>query len=204
MQPRGEPVPLEGGWPVGETKASEGPHAQPFAPAAGGHACTKDTALAIAQQIPGGPWAYVKSYPKEAQARVDRQQDVEVTTPQGRQRVTAYYCGRHLMLRCPTTGTQFLFESSCIGDVPSGKAPAAPQGVQAKPGKPFIVRLKRGKELLAELGPFATPTEAFDMIGKNAHAEKGDLAGIFKDGKAIDFRGGKAVYSFGRTRWSRA
>lgn len=178
--------------------AAEGPHSLPAAPKA--QHCSKDSAIRIAGQVPGGPWAYVKLYPKEAQARIERQQDFLIDG----HTVTAYFCGRHLLLRCPTSGTQYLFESACVGDVPDKGPAAPPQGVQPEKSKPFVVKLKRDGKTITEEGPFATPTDAYNAIEKAKGSQKGDLAGIFRDGKLIEFRGGKAAWTFGRTRWSRA
>lgn len=195
-------VHTHGETPPAIVMAGEGPHSQPVER----HGqCSKDSAIEIASQIPGGPWAYVKSYPKEAPARIERQQDFVVKG----KTVTALFCGRHLLLRCPTSGTQYLFEGACVGDVPGKQTAAAPQGVQPATGKPYVVRVKSGARVIAEGGPFATPTEAWvwiETLGdrNKDHPVRGELAGIYRDGKLIDFRGGKAAYAFGRTRWSRA
>ena len=174
--------------------ASEGPHAQPFNVAPSVHACTVDSATAIAQQIPGGPWKYLKTYPKEAPARIERQQDYVI----GGKTVTASFCGKYLLLRCPTNGTQYLFEGACIVD----PAKPAPPAVVAVKGKPFTVRIKQGKTLVAELGPFAKITDAKAALDKTG--KPGQVAGIYEDGKVADYRGDRAIFGFGRTRWSRA
>ena len=185
--------------------ASEGPHAQPFNVAPSVHACTVDSATAIAAQIPGGPWKYLKTYPKEAPARIERRRDFDVKMPDGSMgRVTANFCGKHLLLRCPVTQKQFLFESVCVGDVPGPAGlPPRPE-VQSVKGKPFTVKIRRGRDILKESGPFAKVTEAVQSFQDKSGFESGDTATVYDGAKVADYRGGRAVFVFGRTRWSRA
>ena len=184
-----------------ELAAREGPHTTPAAKIE----CTVDSATAIAQQIPSGPWKYLKTYPKEAPARIERRRDFDVKMPDGSMgRVTANFCGKHLLLVCPKSGSQFLFESVCVGDVPGpASLPPRPE-VQPVKGKPFTVKIRRGRVILQESGPFAKVTEAVQSFQDKSGFESGDTATVYDGAKVADYRGGRAVFGFGRTRWSRA
>jgi len=75
------------------------------------HKCTAKSATAIAQQLPGAPWAYAGSLNRGCPLPMQvTERHYDVTTPVGRKNIPAFYGndGR-LVLRCPTTGEQFVF-----------------------------------------------------------------------------------------------
>jgi hypothetical protein len=171
-----------------------------------GHRCTVESATKIAQQIPGSPYEYRGTYPPGAPARVERVSSQSVSTPEGQKTIEVKHCGKHIILQCPVSGDQFLFERACIADVKPekaqrGRVPAAP-GIDAEKGKPFVLRVRKGRTVTTEKGPFALITDAVDAM--QALGAPGETATIYDGGKVASYRGGKAVFSFGRTRWSRA
>jgi hypothetical protein len=74
------------------------------------HKCTAKSALAIAQQLPGAPWVHEQSLPKTASIpwpTVEREYDV--TTTMGSKRIPVWLGNGRLVLRCPYTGSWFVF-----------------------------------------------------------------------------------------------
>jgi hypothetical protein len=87
--------------------------------------------------------------------------------------------------------------ASAMRETPS----AATSAVEPTGDAPFVLRIRDGREVVREAGPFAKITDA--MGAMNARGEPGQTATIYERGRVADYRGGRAVYSFGRTRWSR-
>lgn len=171
-----------------------------------GHHCSVDSMTQVAQQIPGGPWKHEGAYPPGAKARVDHQKEHSVKVDGAAKTITVRYCGSHIILNCPVTGQQHLFQKTCIADTlpgkpQRGKIPAAP-GIEPEKGKPFVLRVRKGRATTTEKGPFSLITDAVDAM--QSMGAPGETATIYDGSKVASYRGGRAVFAFGRTRWSRA
>ena len=103
----------------------------------------------------------------------------------------------------PVGGQYYSFTESKLYAVPVPKQSRrkAPGAVPAT-GRPFTVAI-RSQGTSKTYGPFATVTEAVNVLQAEP-AASGAKGTVYNGAKLADYRGGKAVFVFGRTRWSRA
>ncbi len=69
---------------------------------------------------------------------------------------------------------------------------------------PFVLRIREGREVVHEAGPFATVTQAWEAMQERG--EPGWEATIYERGRVADYRGGRAVFETGprSSTWRRA
>jgi hypothetical protein len=88
-------------------------------------------------------------------------------------------------------------------DVSEGQLDRDPSpSVQAAQNAPFVLRIREGRRIVDEAGPFEKITAALETMRERG--ERGQVATIYDGSRVADYRGGRAVFSFGRTKWSRA
>jgi hypothetical protein len=89
-------------------------------------------------------------------------------------------------------------------DVSEGRARPNPSpSVQPTNDAPFVLVVRHGRAVIREAGPFERVTEAIAARDEWNGSEQGMVATIYEGGHVAEYRGGRAVFSFGRTKWSR-
>jgi len=78
------------------------------------------------------------------------------------------------------------------------------KGHSGAPAKGFTLRVTDGREgdEVVSKGPFARITDAMDAMQNIGRS--GQFAIIYGRSGIADYRGGRAIFKFGRTQWSRA
>jgi hypothetical protein len=84
---------------------------------------------------------------------------------------------------------------------PPSRTPVDPR-VEPQPGRPFVLRIREGRATVDEAGPFAKIADAIEA--RNARGASGQVATIYEGARVAEYHGRRAVFSFGRTKWSRA
>lgn len=93
-------------------------------------------------------------------------------------------------------------QPSHVTDEAGPGAAHARVAVEPNDRAPFVLRIRDGRTIVHEAGPYATVTQAWDAM--QARGGAGQEATIYEHGRVADYRGGRAMFAFGRTRWSRA
>jgi hypothetical protein len=91
-------------------------------------------------------------------------------------------------------------------DVPAHVEPSSDSGRDSQPSDdaPFVLRIREGRDVVHEAGPFERVTQAIDARDEWGGAEQGMVATIYDGSHVADYRGDRATFKYGRTRWSRA
>jgi hypothetical protein len=103
----------------------------------------------------------------------------------------------------PVGGQYYSFDKKKIYVVRAGRAaPAQTGGPAATDKKPFVLTIRSGRTVVGAAGPYAKISDALSDM--SLRGEPGQTATITDGGRVARYRGGRAVFSFGRTRWSRS
>jgi uncharacterized protein YdbL (DUF1318 family) len=70
--------------------------------------------------------------------------------------------------------------------------------------EPFVLRIRSGRAVVYEAGPFERVTEAMDARDEWGAAEQGMTATIYEGSRVAKYRGGSAAFKRGRSKWNRA
>jgi hypothetical protein len=74
--------------------------------------------------------------------------------------------------------------------------------VEPTRGAHFVLRISDGGRIVASAGPFKRIMTAVEAM--NERGDGGQVATIYDGASIAEYRGGRAVFTFGRTKWSRA